>query len=397
MKILNTDSWIQDRIQNSHTESFDHFADSLETVKKSVEKLKPPMANTETTIVPMTGRWVNSEGYVALWKEINELREKVSRNADQFDPSAYYDLINKIRIDITRRRYEYVDLTTVIATQISNPSFSKIVSLDEFLPYGLAFVENDLRGTDVELGNQNYGGTGSVTMQGYAVGYVQSLENALFNTDIASIQRLNEALARGYVAKRNDLSAGVLIGATYVASQTVAADSTGSSNEDKLYKTIDNAIETLTNLLDPQTGQLIRTGGGLVALVNPGDIRRINRAINGQINDSKGAPINRTPLTEIAQLVPYFGDSIKMGKKVYSYTGVAKNTMYLFVPGTAWILEKRGLTPVMSEGRALNLGQEEFAWYFVQTSYFDEMLGSSAAGTALGAGYGYIVKVTLPT
>ena len=65
----------------------------------------------ESIVIPAGEKWVNSEGYNILWGEIedflNKTRNQFERkvNLNQF-PDDYYDLINRIRIDITRRRVE---------------------------------------------------------------------------------------------------------------------------------------------------------------------------------------------------------------------------------------------------------------------------------------------------
>jgi hypothetical protein len=344
-------------------------------------------------------KWAETEAHAKLWNEIEDLIKKSKSNVASFDSDSYYELIDKLRIDITRRRFDYPDLTGVIDMEQSNANYSKSVTLDEFLPFGAVFKEDNLRNGAVNLIDQKYGATGSVLMQGYSVGWKDTLENQLYNQDIFSLQKVLDAVSRGFVAKRNDLSAGEIVAKTFDASQKVpAATTTGASPEELLYETINKAVEVLTNLKDPQTGQLIRADR-LALMCYPGDVRRINRAINGQLNNSKGTTANRQPL-EVNTLIPYYGDTLYVGKDKITYPGVAKDKAYLFVPGEAsWTLNKRGLTQETGRGSVLNLSTEEFAWYFIQTSYRKEFFGSSDADVKakVGADHGYIVEVTLPT
>jgi len=294
---------------------------------------------------------------------------------------------------------EYVDLTQFIDMQENNPNFSKSVSLDEFLPFGAAFKEDGLNGKSVNLIDQKYGATGSVGMLAYSVGWADTLANQLYNMDVFSLQKVLDAVARGYIAKRNDLSAGEIVGKTFDASQKQAAATTsGATKEELVYETINSAIEKLTNLKDPQTGQIIRADQ-INCLCYPGDTRRLNRAINGQLNNNKGVTANRTAL-EVESLIPYYGDTIYAGKEKIEYDGVTKGKCYLYVPGSAsWTLVKRGLQQETGRGSVLNLATDEFAWYFVQTSYRKEFFGSSDTDVEakVGSGHGFIVEVTLPS
>lgn len=360
--------------------------------------------NSKPAIITVESEnYQSSAGFAQLWNEIEDLHMRMKRNESTFDASTYYTLTDKMRMDVSRRRFEYMDFTDMMNTEISNPRFSKSVALDEFMPYTAAFEDNSLSGAAAPLAGQNsYGNTGAVTMQGYAAAYADTLEKRLYDMDIFTLQKVNDSIARGFVAKRNDLSVGLMVGKTFDASQKVAADTTGATAEDKLYITVDSGIEKLMSLKDPQTGQLIRANE-IYAMGNPTDIRRLSRVLNGQLGNS-GAIVNREPLREITNLFAYHGDSIKVGKNTYTYSGVTAKKLYLFVPRVGFTLVKRPLTQQISQGSALVFSTEEYGWYWVQTSYTAEFFGSSdstvksACNTAYGSGdgFGFVVEVTLP-
>lgn len=399
-KIITAREWKKNAIENGYAENSVILRGDK---KANVAGAAQVLPNSQKSILLKNMSWVNTAGYNKVWNNIEGLMGQLKANVASFDQASYEQLIDNIRIDITRRRMEYLDLTQLIDEQITNLNFSKSVSLDEFLPFGAAFKEDNFRGKSVNLIDQKYGATGSVTMQGYSVGWADTLENQLYNMDIFTLQKVLDAVARGFVAKRNDLSVGEIIGKTtdtaWDSSQQQAADSTsGASLEEKYYTTLDKAIEKLTNLKDPQTGQLIRADR-INMICYPGNIRMINRAINGQLNNSKGITSNRTAL-EIDSLIPYYGDTLYVGKEEIAYPGVTKNKAYLYVPGVAsYTLQKRGLQQETGRGSVLNLSTDEFAWYFAQTSYRKEFFGSSDTdvNAKVGAGYGYVVEVTLPS
>lgn len=400
--IINARTIKKNMIENEYAEESKIFYGSR---KQNLEAVgcENEIPNKTKSIVIKNNSWVGTAGYIKLWNEIDELLKKRKSNTATFDQTSYEQLVDRLRIDITRRRFEYADLTSQINTISDGMNDGKSVTLDELLPFGAVFLEDNFRGSAVNKIDQKYGATGSISHQGYSVGWSETLENKLYNLGLNKMQRVLDAVARGFVARRNDLSAGVIIAKTTAAAwdagqQVAAATGSGLTAEELLYQTLNSAIETLTNLKDPQTGQLIRADM-INLLCYPGDTRRINRAINGNLNvGGKGKVANRTALTEITNLVPYFGDTITVGKKTYTYTGCAKNKAYMYVPGIGITRQKRGLTQETSEGSALNLSQEELAWYFIQTSYMNEFFGSSdsVVFAKTGTGYGYIIEVTLP-
>lgn len=354
--------------------------------------------------------WVGSKAYNTLWTEIEDLRLRVRNQLDRranisVFPDDYYTLIDKLRIDITRRRAEEMDYTSEFTQEIIRPDISKTVSLDEFLPYTGAFREITGANNAVPMIEAKTGVTGSVTQVLRAIGFARTLEDELYDTDIYSIEKVQTAVARAHTGRRNDLTLGVLIALTtaagFAASQKQAADTTsGATKEELLYNTINGAIETLTKLKDPQTEQEIDVPRMVIAC-RPGDVRRINRSINGQLNvGGKGKPSNFSALTEISEIWPYRGDTLYIGKEKITYSGIAENKAYLFVPGNAgapaWTLTKRGVTQEVGRGSVLELAREQRAWYFSQTSYIEEFLGSSSTTLGLGAGYGWVVEITLP-
>ena len=163
-----------------------------------------------------------------------------------------------------------------------------------------------------------------------------------------------------------------------------------------MYQTLDTAIERLINLNDPQTGQPI-DAPKLVLACRPNDVRRINKAINGVINLYRGQPSNYAALTDITEIWPYRGDVFYRGPDRIVYDGIAENTAYLFVPGSAgspfWTLVKRQLTQEIGRGSVLQLAREQRAWYFVQTQYMKEFLGET---DDCANGTGFVIEITIP-
>ena len=344
--------------------------------------------------------------YNEFWNRIEDqlklVKDQIDRkvNIEQF-PDDYYTLIDIMRIDITRRRIQEMDYTGEMTNEITNVNYSKTVGLNEFRDYTGAFKTMHATNDTVPMIEQKTGETGSVEMALQALGHQRSLEDELYNLDIYSLEKVNRAVTRAHVGWRNDQCLGMLIALTAANAwaarqQQPAINIAGQTAEENIYQTLDTAIERLINLNDPQTEQPI-DAPKLVLACRPNDVRRINKAINGVINLYRGQPSNYAALTDITEIWPYRGDVFYRGPDRIVYDGIAENTAYLFVPGSAgspfWTLVKRQLTQEIGRGSVLQLSREQRAWYFVQTQYAKEFLGETD-GCANGTGF--VIEITLP-
>ncbi len=365
----------------------------------------------ESVIVASTERWEGTEAYAKHWSKIEQqlalVRKQIDRKANISEfPADYYTLIDMIRMDITRRRLEQVDFTGELSQEITNAAFSRSVRLDEFIPFTGAFSEIKASGDTVPMIQQKTGETGSVSMHIYGLGHERSLEDELYNASIFSMEKVNAAVARAFVGLRNDLSIGQLvamsIAGTWHASQHVAAQSGGATStyDQNLYLTLKEALRVLYGLHDVQTLQEIVAPRVVLVLGNNVIEWDIQRIVRGQLN-KPNSEISNLESLPIDQIWKYKGDTLYVGPKTVSYPGVPANTAYLLVPGPAgapaFTLVKRGLTQEVGRGDVLQLAREARAWYFVQTGYGEEFIGSSSTVITPGAGFGYCVEIELPT
>lgn len=357
-------------------------------------------------IVPMTNTaWEGSEGHVQLWGEIKDLQDKARKemavNANQApSPTTLETLLQKVIIDITRRRQESGDLTNLIATEITDFDFPEVISLRELYDYVGEMQEVSGSNDSVPLIEQALGTTDTVSMKILAIGWKDSLKNLLFNK-LRDIEKANRAAVNAYVDKRNAATVGAIVGATFHATQKQAADATAGATYDVLmYNTMRKGIKKLRSLKDPQTKGKIAVPS-LTLLCNSADRWDIERVINGQLGSGNGTIAGQNmaslPIDTIIEYDHGITDGKKWGKKTLSYPGVTQGKAYLFVPREAfWVAVKRPLTMETGRGSVLQLSTEEKAWYGVQGEHYKQFLGSSypAAGTT---GEGFIVEITLPT
>lgn len=409
--ILTKDKLIKRRVANGEgipSAMFYGKMDSQASAKADYV-IKSNGERLESRVIAASEKWENSEGYVRLWGEIEDLLKRVKNqkerrvNLNQF-PDDYYDLINRIRIDITRRRIEQMDFTGLMTNELNNPNFSKSVDLLEFIPFAGAFEEIKGTGDNVPMLEQKTGARGSVPIYIYGLGHARTLEDELYNLDIFSLEKVNTAVARAHTAMRNDLCLGTLVALTnagaWNAFQQVPATTTGSLDR-RYYETIRNAIRQLIGLLDCQTNQEIDASRMILIIGSNVIAWDLNRVLSGRILRGENEIINLEALP-IDDVWIYKGDTLNVGPRPHSYPGVPAGTAYLIVPGSAgapiWTLNKRQLTMEIGRGDVLQLARERRAWYFAQGEYQDEFLGSSGDLTIpTGQGYGYCVEIELPT
>lgn len=426
-KILTKELLVKERIENNagyktglyHGKTSDpdalFKAENAAPIVKSVETKdgKKQKENCESFVSAKDRKWVNSAAYHELWNKIEDTLAKVRAQVDrkvniaQF-PDDYYDLIDMMRLDITRRRIEEVDFTNRISTEIVNPAFSRSVRLDEFIPFTGAFTEIQGRGESVQLIQQKTGETGTEVMHIYGIGHERTLEDELYNTDIYTLQKVLAAVTRAHTGARNNLCLGPMIqysiNGSWVLAQRVAA-STDSSYELALYHTIHNALRKLYNLLDPQT--LLEINAPRVALIVGSNVITwdLNRVLNGDLALSRSGITNNDTITNVKPLPideiwKYRGDTLYVGPERIIYPGVPDGKAYLVViadgqGGNAnYTLTKRGLTQEVGRGDVLTLAREKRAWYFVQGRYNKEFYGETGG---CSSGTGFIVEIALPT
>ena len=398
------------RVKNGFSIKGELFHGDKKAQEKRTENVKNSKGIPYKFLVsaPKGGLWKNSEAYHKLWSQaednLRNIKKLIDRkvNLNQF-PDDYYDLIQRTVIDLTRKRLEQMDFTSEFTNEITNVNFSKSINLREFIPFAGVFEEHKGSGDNVPMLQQKTGALGSVDVILYALGHARSLEDELYNLDIYSLQKVNEAVSRAHKALRNNLCFNPLIALTAAAgwnvSQVVAADATGATYDVRLYLTIRNALRLLYGLLDPQTDQEIDALRVTLLVRNNVIEWDLQRVINGQL-EKFGTPVENRAKLAIDEIWKYKGDSITVGPKTTTYAGVPEGTAYLFVTGPdgapTYTLNKRQLTQEVGRGDVLQLARERRAWYSGQAEYREEFLGSSSATLGAADGYGFVVTINLP-
>jgi len=387
LKIYNTENLIAERKARIKTVSAPLFAGTM-------------FANKQDQSGPV--QVYNSAKQASeIVTEMEEIRHSVVSNAAQAPSSAVVDaFFGKFFIDVTRRAMEAPDVTSLIAQEATNFEFPETVNLRDLIPFrgkmGVVSGAND----GVNLIEQNTGNVETVTMGIKAVGWKDSIKNLLFNK-FFTMDKVVQAAVDADTDARNAATVGLIVAATYVASQQQAAIATaGLTYDEKMYETLLAAWKKLVALKDPKTSRKI-AAPRVAILCNSADSWSIQNVMAGQLNgNGSSARTNNRPGLPIGTLIEYdhgINDGFTIGKEIVSFPGVTAGKAYIFVPGVMIVANKRPLTMETGRGSVLELSTEERAWYRIQGEYSKDFLGSSYPGTALGASFGYIIEVTLPT
>lgn len=351
------------------------------------------------------GKYKGSLAEADTWDKIEYLRKKVKnelKNNTMGFPPDYYELYQAVMMDITRRAADEVDITGILSAESTRPNAANPYPIREMLPFSGKFKKY-VSGGQVPLIQQKTGAKSSIDLTIMDIGFDRDLYSVLFDLDIFSMQKVLDAVAQAHRGERNGVVMDPLLSATWHTSQIQAADTDGDTYDERVYNTMLKAYKLIKGLLDMQTGKAIPSPQLLLIMGDEVTSWAVNRVIYGQLRGGENSKvINLSPI-DINSILVYKGDSWVWGEELVTFDGVAANTAYLVVPGTAgapyFTINKAPLTQEVGRGSVLTLTQEQKAWWYCQGSYFDEWMGSSGAlsGTKYVSGYGYVVKIELPS
>lgn len=302
-------------------------------------------------------------------------------------PNDWQSMWDAMRIDISIRKISKGNMRGAFYNIQNNPGADKIISIDEFFPYGIVFEENNGEGQSVTKGETLLGATATLEHKIYAAGFDYTLLAALFDKSL-DMQKLSDAVILAEDAKKNDLSITPILSGTYTGAKATAADTkSGASRQELLYNTLANALDDISEREDPITGRKI-DASNLVILCSPLDARHIQTVIGGFDIQGQDEPKNLGSLSgSFSSIVAYDGDVINKRAETITYSGCTDGTIHIVKPNRYMNISiKRNLTlEVDPQPNVMTLSQEERAWYFVEGQYNTEGLSN------------FVQKVTLPT
>lgn len=377
--------------------------------------IRPSMKTSAGKNLSIPPAWENTTAYNNLWDRIrykmNIVRDTFKtvdnwkRNIEHM-PAGAEDLFDLIRLDITLRASEIADLTGILATEMNGADMTDPFYAQWLYEYSAPFESIDGQGEKVNMVYTQLGDKTPIGFDLAGVGFQQDLYNQLFNP-IFDMQKVNRAVARGDIWRRNDRVIAPIINFAWPANKIVQAVVTGSSFDDNNYQTIDNAIEALGLLTDFQTKQYNDVSSGLLLMCHSTRVRSLSRAINGRLLNGSEVR-NLDALSEISRMLPVNPKSMKYFAETKRYAGCDPDIAYLMIPRERnYVVTKRGLTHKTGPGDAFALESDKEAWYRVDAVFNDHFLGGDTDDPApsddplddqgtLTQGDGRIVMIHLP-
>lgn len=235
------------------------------------------------------------------------------------------DFIEKVTYDLYQGRENVPLLYKGIYTTLEDANFPKSMTAEEFGPVQIVFLEK-YEGGEVKFGQIGAGVTKIVTFATYAAG-IEYNEDMIEYNQTWRISEIGIAFGEAYNKLLNHMHLYPFIAASYAttgggltAQKSAQEDATAQliAWDTSLAKTLRNAVSVLPR--------------GTMMLINSSDRYALEDAIYGSLYaDNKTPSVVRRKL-DPASFVEYDGDSVEVGGKTYTYTGVTAGYAYLIAP-----------------------------------------------------------------
>jgi hypothetical protein len=383
LKIINKQTLIEDKLKNKFAANSVLYDDKGAIIPEA----------TKTLVVNSRGWNQNHGNYLKFWNKVevkrNKARAYYEQNKDNInlrriintgfaEPNDLYDFIDQMRIDITAAIMFEADYSPLLAKFFSDNEFDKTMTLDQFYDYGAHFKEIEGQGDPLPLIEPNTGASDTVTFKIFGVAFVRTLKSLLYDK-LFDIQKVNRAIARAFAFSRNERVIDPLVNfGAYPAGQQFGPATDADATMDQLrYRTIKGGLEKMACLTMPQTDdpkKKLDITGGVYLVMNSCDIMAYEPVIRGLLNSAATPEITASLSSWIRGIISYNGDTIHVGKETFTLDGCPQGKAYLIAPGWALLMIKRAMSIETSGGSALNLSQNETAWWYSETQYLADAL-----------------------
>ncbi|HHY47101.1 MAG TPA: aspartate ammonia-lyase [Firmicutes bacterium] len=242
------------------------------------------------------------------------------------------ELLQKVVLDVELGREQVPILYTPIYERIQDANFPKLLEA-KWAQYGTVIFTEHLEGEEVRFGSLQAEQGPTVAILGYAAGFEYTKEMEIFN-QVFNLELLNRAFGEAYNAKLNDMHLGPILSFVYPAgNKTAFQGDVADPRWLRVYKTLVKALADTAVAKRPAT----------VLLAASADRPDIEQALRGgQVNGTTYPPVSG-----ISDIIYYDGWSTQVGKKTYTYSGVAAGKCYLIRP-------KRGFKELVKQDLQIN-------------------------------------------
>lgn len=303
-------------------------------------------------------------------KSINQLIREGGLTAEgNSQVPNWISLWDAMRADLTIRKIARPTVRELIYNVTDTPGASRTMNLNEFFPHAVIFEENNGTGQSVRQAELRGGSLDTAQQKIYAAALTFDLLAALFGGNYTE-QSISDAVAIGENGLKDELALAPIFAYTYAAEAQTAADATGTTREEMLYRTIQNGIDKLGVRTDPATGRELDTTG-LILVAAPVDARHIYSIIGGQFPASNNSGPYLSLDGSLARIIGYDPETVIGETETVSYTSVPTKKAYLIKPNRklSIAIKRRLQLNVNMAPSPATLAQEQKAWWFCEALY----------------------------
>jgi len=287
------------------------------------------------------------------------------------------EFIEKTTYDLYSGRENIPLLYKDIYTTIEDSNLPKTLTEEEFGPVQVVFLEK-FEGGEVRFGALGAGVTKAVTLHTYAAG-IEISEDMLEWNQTWRMSEVGVAFGEAYNKLLNHLHLSPIIGGNYVttggglAGQKAAQEAETAAQliawDTDLSTTLRNAMQVLPR--------------GTKLLINSADRYMIEDALAASMYADTSPSLVKRRLSA-SDLIEYDGDTVEVGGKEYTYTGVTSGFAYFIVP-------KRMFKEYIKHGLRVDSGDGDLSRLIVT-----QMVGRSRRGVMVSLANKYgAVKVDI--
>ncbi|MDU5945455.1 aspartate ammonia-lyase [Paenibacillus macerans] len=292
---------------------------------------------------------VNGEMSIPRWtKPVGEMLSLGSAES-------YKELLGKVTLDVELGREKVPLLYKEIYELVSDPNLPELLDPKWALSGTVIFAEH-MEGQEVKFGSVRAEQGPAARVVTYSAGFEYTKQMIDFNRTF-EIDILNRGMGEGYNALLNHIHLSPIVSYAYKpANKTAYQGKDGEERWVSIWRTLDAAGSA--------AGTAKRQGS--VLLANSADRNAIETALKGfTYNGTTYAAISG-----ITTVIYYDGYSVTVGKKEYSYAGVAPGKAYLIRPKRGFKeLLKRDLQIETTQGDLTRLVQAEMIGYAYRGVY----------------------------
>lgn len=238
------------------------------------------------------------------------------------------EFLEKITFDLFQGREQVALLYKDIYSTREDANFPKTLTAEEFGSVEVVFLEK-FEGGEVKFGSLGAGTEKIVRFHTYAAG-VEYDEDILEYNQTWRVSEIGVAFGEAYNKLLNHLHLSPIISASYVT--TGGGLAAQKAKQEAVTSPAAQLIAYNTSVVQTLRDALSVLPRGVKILANSSDKLALEQAILGDILSDNVTPGIVKRGLRVEDIIYYDGATVTVGKKTYTYTGVAAGFIYLVTP-----------------------------------------------------------------